>query len=312
MTLCNDVIIMADEGEENLSPAEKLARKHKQERKELQAKVQQMKNSVPKNDKKRKKQLTVEIAQLEAELDERHHREEEELQAGSGDAGEEDAVTEGIGGLQLTDSAQGQQPQKQKVSKAQKRREKKAAKDKERDQRIAESEVENLLGARHQETQRIKALLRDRQLAVKEISSDGHCLYNAVAEQLKQVGDEKSMSTLRQLTAEYMKSHTDDFLPFLSKHDTGDPYTPEEFEDYCNDIANTAAWGGQLELQALSRILMCSIEVIQAEGPAIKIGEEYDAKLPIILTYHRHMYGLGEHYNTVRPLSEELAEEEDS
>ena len=48
-----------------------------------------MKNSVPKNDKKRKKQLTVEIAQLEAELDERHHREEEELQAGSGDAGEE-------------------------------------------------------------------------------------------------------------------------------------------------------------------------------------------------------------------------------
>eukprot|EP00058_Branchiostoma_floridae_P021957 XP_002607447.1 hypothetical protein BRAFLDRAFT_119252 [Branchiostoma floridae] len=247
---------MADEGEENLSPAEKLARKHKQERKELQAKVQQMKNSVPKNDKKRKKQLTVDIAQLEAELDERHHREEEELQAGAGDVGEEkDAVTEGVGGLQLTDSAQGQQPQKQKVSKAQKRREKKAAKDKERDQRIAESEVENLLGARHQETQRIKALLRDRQLAVKEISSDGHCLYNAVAEQLKQVGD---------------------------------------------------------ELQALSRILMCSIEVIQAEGPAIKIGEEYDAKLPIILTYHRHMYGLGEHYNTVRPLGEELAEEEDS
>ncbi|XP_066290767.1 deubiquitinase OTUD6B-like [Branchiostoma lanceolatum] len=304
---------MADEGEENLSPAEKLAKKHKQERKELQAKLQQMKNSVPKNDKKRKKQLTVEIAQLEAELDERHLREEAELQAGSGDASEEqDAVTEGVGGLQVTDAAQGQQPQKQKVSKAQKRREKKAAKDKERDQRIAESEVDNLSGARHMETQKIKALLRDRQLAVKEISSDGHCLYNAVAEQLKQVGDEKSMLGLRQLTAEYMKSHTDDFLPFLSKHDTGDPYTPEEFEDYCNDIANTAAWGGQLELQALSRILKCSIEVIQAEGPAIKIGEEYDTKLPIILTYHRHMYGLGEHYNTVRPLAEELAEEEDS
>ncbi|CAH1269736.1 OTUD6B [Branchiostoma lanceolatum] len=240
---------MADEGEENLSPTEKLAKKHKQERKELQAKLQQMKNSVPKNDKKRKKQLTVEIAQLEAELDERHLREEAELQAGSGDASEEqDAVTEGVGGLQVTDTAQGQQPQKQKVSKAQKRREKKAAKDKERDQRIAESEVDNLSGARHMETQKIKALLRDRQLAVKEISSDGHCLYNAVAEQLKQVGDEKSMLGLRQLTADYMKSHTDDFLPFLSKHDTGDPYTPEEFEDYCNDIANTAAWGGQLEV----------------------------------------------------------------
>ncbi|KAI8520079.1 OTU domain-containing protein 6B [Branchiostoma belcheri] len=304
---------MADEGEENLSPAEKLARKHKQERKELQAKVQQMKNSVPKNDKKRKKQLTVEIAQLEAELEERHLREEGELQTASGDASkEEDAVTEGMEGLQVTDSAHGQQPQKQKVSKAQKRREKKAAKDREREQRIADSEVENLLGARHLETQKIKALLRDRHLAVKEISSDGHCLYNAVAEQLKQVGDEKSMLALRQLTAEYMKSHTDDFLPFLSKHDTGDPYTPEEFEDYCNDIANTAAWGGQLELQALSRILECSIEVIQAEGPAIKIGEEYDAKLPVVLTYHRHMYGLGEHYNTVRPLAEELAEEEDS
>ncbi len=39
------------------------------------AKIQSMKNAVPKNDKKRKKQLTEDIAKLEAELTQKHENE---------------------------------------------------------------------------------------------------------------------------------------------------------------------------------------------------------------------------------------------
>lgn len=39
------------------------------------AKIQSMKNAVPKNDKKRRKQLTEDIAKLEAELDQKHEEE---------------------------------------------------------------------------------------------------------------------------------------------------------------------------------------------------------------------------------------------
>lgn len=58
------------------------------------------------------------------------------------------------------------------------------------------------------------------------------------------------------------------------------------------------------QLRALAHILKRPIEVIQAKGPVIVAGEEYsEAKdnhhSSIVLTYHRHMYGLGEHYNSV-------------
>ncbi len=45
----------------------------------LAAEVQKLKHSVPKGDKKRKKEITVQIAKLEAELDERHQQELRQL-----------------------------------------------------------------------------------------------------------------------------------------------------------------------------------------------------------------------------------------
>lgn len=45
------------------------------------AKIQSMKNAVPKNDKKRRKQLTEEIAKLEADLNQKHEEEFQQLQS---------------------------------------------------------------------------------------------------------------------------------------------------------------------------------------------------------------------------------------
>ena len=45
-------------------------------------KIQQLKHSTPKGDKKRKKELQIQIAQLEAELDQKHEAELEDLRNG--------------------------------------------------------------------------------------------------------------------------------------------------------------------------------------------------------------------------------------
>ncbi len=63
------------------------------------------------------------------------------------------------------------------------------------------------------------------------------------------------------------------------------------------------------QLRALSQVLRRPFEVVQAEGRPVVIGEEFldSSSTPVLLTYHRHMYGLGEHYNSVqtRPPAED-------
>ncbi|XP_031644998.1 deubiquitinase OTUD6B isoform X1 [Oncorhynchus kisutch] len=285
-----------------------LAKQHRKEKKDLQAQIQSMKNAVPKNDKKRRKQLTEDIVKLEAELNQKHNEELQQLDS----SGEKtvDEVVNGVESLALEgeeeqkDAKQGGGP-----SKAQKRRDKKAAAEKERERRIAEAEVENLSGLRHQEGLKLSQKLVERQLQIREISSDGHCMYRAVEDQLGQHGLGLTLKDLRAQTAQHMRSHTDDFLPFLTNTNTGDMYTPDEFDKYCSDVADTAAWGGQLELRALTQVLQRPIEVLQADSPAIMIGEEFD-KSPITLIYMRHAYGLGEHYNSVEGMKDPATQEE--
>ncbi|XP_008329986.1 deubiquitinase OTUD6B [Cynoglossus semilaevis] len=285
------------------TPEDLLAKQHRKEKKDLQAKIQSMKNAVPKNDKKRRKQMTEEIAKLEADLNQKHEEELKHLK--SANDTKEKEVVNGVETLKIEDGEQDESKQP-KVTKAQKRRDKKAAQEKEREDRIAEAEVQNLQGVRHQEGLKLAQKLAQQQLQIKEVSSDGHCMYRAIEDQLaqqSQIGSNMSVIELRSRTAEYMRSHVDDFLPFLTNPNTGDIYTTDEFEKYCSEVENTAAWGGQLELRALTQILHKPIEVIQADSPTIKIGEEYESK-PITLVYMHHAYGLGEHYNSVERLKD--------
>lgn len=285
---------------------ELLAKQHRKEKKDLQAKIQSMKNAVPKNDKKRRKQLTEDIAKLEAELSQKHENEIRQLNISSS----VEEVSNALDSVNVTNNEEETDGKQTRTSKAQKRRDKRAALEKERETRIAEAEVENLTGSRHLENLKLKEKLAERHLQIKEISSDGHCMYRAVEDQLMVRGCALGLKELRAQTAQYMRSHADDFLPFLTDPNTGDMYTADEFGKYCNDVADTAAWGGQLELKALSQVLQLPIEVIQAESLSIIIGEEYD-RPPITLIYMRHAYGLGEHYNSVEPLKE-LSNEEES
>ncbi|XP_070777990.1 deubiquitinase OTUD6B isoform X2 [Enoplosus armatus] len=281
------------------TPEEQLAKQHRKEKKDMQAKIQSMKNAVPKNDKKKRKQLTEEIAKLEADLNQKHEEEFRHLKSTTDTKVEE--VINGVDTIKMEDGEQ-EEVKQPRVTKAQKRRDKKAAQEKERESRIAEAEVQNLHGVRHQEGLMLAQKLALQQLQIKEISTDGHCMYRAIEDQLAQ-RSKVHVVELRSRTAEHMRSHADDFLPFLTNPSTGDMYTTDEFEKYCSDVEHTAAWGGQLELRALTKVLHLPIEVIQANSPTVKIGEEFDCEV-ITLVYMRHAYGLGEHYNSVERLKD--------
>ena len=103
--------------------------------------------------------------------------------------------------------------------------------------------------------------------------------------------------------------HRDDFLPFLPSVDWEDGagatesegmMSQREFQMYCASIRDTAAWGGEPEIMALSRAYNVPIHVVQAGRPPVVIHEPppnmsdgLDTKI-VFISYHRRMYGLGE------------------
>lgn len=114
--------------------------------------------------------------------------------------------------------------------------------------------------------------------------------------------------TIRQAASQYMISHPDDFIPFLPAaggEDTGgsdtELMTRDTFEKYCDLVCNTAVWGGEPEITALSRAYNIHIHVIQGGRPPIVMyrppdahGENADDNRVLRISYHRRMYGLGE------------------
>ncbi|KAG7208823.1 hypothetical protein KM043_015012 [Ampulex compressa] len=279
---------------------EELTQRHKKERKELQAQIQILKKTICKGDKKKKKEVTEEIARKEETLEKRQseelsHWKLSQLALNDNNSKNTEDVSDEV---QKDDT--NTECLLQRVTKAQKRRDKKANAEMERNQRIIEQEALNVFGKRNMEIQAIKKILCSRNLMIHEIPSDGNCLYNAVAHQLLTIGDTAlGVQDLRMKTALYLRENMNDFLPFISNPDSDDLLSPEQFEKYCDDVAVTNAWGGAVELQVLSRVLKCPIEVIQASGAPYIIGNEYNNEKKVILTYHRYMYELGAHYNSV-------------
>uniref|UniRef100_A0A8D8USL4 OTU domain-containing protein 6B n=2 Tax=Cacopsylla melanoneura TaxID=428564 RepID=A0A8D8USL4_9HEMI len=285
------------------SPLEKLLQKHRKEKKDLIAKVQILKKS--KGDKKKKKEVTEEIAQLESELSTRHAQELAKFNSVKDDENSstvESSKPEDDGGVDnVTESLQNT-----KLGKAQRRREKKEHEAREREERIKEQEKENVHGVRNKETEAIKKILKRHELMIHEIPSDGNCLYAAILHQMPVC----SLSELRQRVAHTMLEDPTEYLPYLTSKKTEGMMPLEEFEEYCNNLANTSAWGGQVEVRALTQVLKASIRIVQASGPAILLGEEFTGIKPVTLCYHRHMYKLGAHYNSVKPLVKEDEEED--
>jgi OTU domain-containing protein 6 len=110
---------------------------------------------------------------------------------------------------------------------------------------------------------------------------------------------------LRSTAASFIKSNKEDFEPFLHV----DGYSAaKDIESYCQEIEETALWGGEMEITALSRALNVSVEIYSNRCVAPMViepnsGGEEKAKerneRVVRLAYYEHLYGLGQHYNSV-------------
>lgn len=250
--------------------------------------------------KAKKKQVEEEITQLSARLKEKHAEELASLGYAAGANGGEksnlDNLVNAIAGVSVTNQ-QGQS----KPSKGTKRREKRAQQEAARDQRIQE-EQSSIVSDRVIEDEKLEKKLESLGLTVNEIKPDGHCLYRAVEDQLAHISGGSSpynYQELRIMVASYMRNHPSDFIPFLPWEKTTDETSQgERFKNYCKEIESTAAWGGEVELRALTHCLRNHIMIYSGSFPDVEIGKEYKLNGTIMLSYRKHAFGLGE-YNSV-------------
>uniref|UniRef100_A0A182M366 ubiquitinyl hydrolase 1 n=1 Tax=Anopheles culicifacies TaxID=139723 RepID=A0A182M366_9DIPT len=287
---------------------EEVMARHRKEKKELQCKIQSMKKM--KVDKKKKKEIQEEIANLEQEIEQRHAEELNRLNLS--DAPEPSSNQPDTNGETNEESNVDTEKEEPRLSKAQRRRDKKAQDNRERDAQIKEEQAQlQKTSPRILENNRINEILIKRNMLTHSVPADGDCLYNAINHQLTQLGiGSYSVPELRSMAADYIEANRDVMICYMSHPDTGDMLSPEEFDKYCHQVRATKAWGGEIEIKALSTSLRCPIEVIQAVGPATVHGEDESANRKLVLTYHRHMYRLGEHYNSTKPMPPPSREEE--
>ncbi|KAG2202538.1 hypothetical protein INT47_012532 [Mucor saturninus] len=282
---------------------EQLLEAHKEEQKQLTSKIIGLRKGVPKSNKQKKREVNSRIADLEYDLKKKQDEEIRVLKAvEAGIDPHKEPMDDGISLDRLdaltldevTDTAEPVKEQpKKKVNRAKAKIEKRNA-EMERLRLEAIKESENQVDLGVMETEAITKLIAPMNLRIKQISADGHCLYNAFADQLRTRHEENvDKKELRQSAAEYMRQNPDDFVPFLYLEDGN-------FEKYCNDVEHTACWGGQLEIVALAKSRKVPVDVIQMGGPTIKIcDDEYPDKTPIKLAYHKHLFSLGAHYNSL-------------
>jgi len=295
---------------------DELQSKHRKEQKDLQGRITQRKKNAT---KKTRKGVNDECERLQRELDDRHQAEAEALSHRLKNDNvsslhiEEERKQEAVESPQLNGTTDGKPADlssfpehsltPQQLSKKPNRHKARLAR------RAAEQEAQAAQAAEEAakqpdlRTQEITNM-RNRfdKLGFSELSirPDGHCMFSAVARlipdasshQLKgEIDGLLSYQAVRAKAARFISEHPTDFEPFLE----------EPIDQYTNKIQNTAEWGGQLELQAIARAYGIDINVLQADGRIEKIesgsGSETD---PIWLTYYRHSFGLGEHYNALK------------
>ena len=197
-----------------------------------------------------------------------------------------------------------------KLSKAQQKKENKRKKQAEsRAAASAQDDNNAQFSASALEREAFQPVLSRRALRLVDVQPDGDCLYAALAHQCEQkmAGSSKlSAVQLRQMAADFIRKNCWDFLPFLVTEE-GTPLVESDLPDYCTKVANMCSrggsWGGEAELRAISSALQRRIEVLHADDRTTVFGEHFpsERESPLLITFHKHAYALGEHYNSTAP-----------
>jgi OTU domain-containing protein 6 len=265
----------------SLDNIEDEASRQRRERRELQSTIQQLKKSINKNDKTRKKKVDSEIQALEDAFAKRwNHFNENTPNIESNQTFIPIQSDENLPEVCQTDEKQHISRKSRRLANKEKRQAEINA-----NQEVIDYDNQPESIRRRNEELSIDKQLSERNLELRSVPSDGNCLFASIVDQTSDL----TIRQLRDIVADYLRKHRNEYEPFIDI----------DYDVYCEKLSKENIWGGQIELEICAKILQRSIEVIQGNGnEPIKINNSLSLKPPIIITYHRYLYTNGEHYNS--------------
>ncbi|KAI3384968.1 hypothetical protein SNEBB_005144 [Seison nebaliae] len=274
-----------------------------QKRKEIQGKIQNLKKKIPKKNKELKKEIESQIKELQSQLEQLNNSQTTEMDVHY----DMDKALNSVEGPKVVKEKSKQKQKKENKINQQYRR--------------ANELKKKMMNAFYEkdylnETKDIQAKLKKLNLKIFEIPADGNCLFSAISHQLRlKFNTQLSANELRKLAVTEMMENRDDYEPFFDDEYTkGEFYFilkikfliffffhQETFVDHCHAIEDGSIWGGDHELNALSKTLKRRIEIILCGGKRNVIYGEEETDKTIYLTYHQNLISTGEHYNSTIP-----------
>jgi hypothetical protein len=121
---------------------------------------------------------------------------------------------------------------------------------------------------------------------IKQIAGDGNCLFRAVSHQV--YGTEDHHKYIRKRCMDYIENEQDYFKDYITGNLT--------FEQYIAHKRKDGIWGDNLEIQALSEIYNCPLEIYcYKDTPDHTFnGNNTDSEYVIRISYHTNS-----HYNSI-------------
>jgi len=125
---------------------------------------------------------------------------------------------------------------------------------------------------------------------VREQARDGNCLFRSFSDQL--YGSPDHHALVRDRCSQYIASERNYFEQFIA----------EPFEEFLARIQREGEWGDDVEIEALSEIYDCRVEIYASYGHSLMrtFHEACDAKWPQPI---RLLYEGLSHYNSLAPRS---------
>ena len=123
--------------------------------------------------------------------------------------------------------------------------------------------------------------LKDLGLQIKNIDSDGNCLFRAISHQLENT--ESNHLFYRKAACEYMKEHKENFIPFLDEGIT--------FEKYVHRMSFSGVWGGNLEIYAISKKFLIEVHIHMLNQPIYTIKCDKPKKTIELAYLEKEHYG---------------------
>ena len=132
-----------------------------------------------------------------------------------------------------------------------------------------------------------KKKLAEKSLTIKEMGGDGNCLFRAFSDQL--YGHEDYNQAIRELCMDYLETEKEFFKNFVVGGE-------EKFDEYVQRKRQDGIWGDDVEIQVISEIYNCPIEIYAYSNEPMRTFHEagMNSSEPIRMSYHGRS-----HYNSV-------------